>query len=202
MKVSLKKEKGNAIIGIPILIITILIAWSLISIFLMVIGYRNLTLDEPIMTLFFEEVEGNSNQHKVKFLYPSNLRKTEFVIHGDQWRVDAKFLKMKSFFSALGLSPRYALERIEGRYSDINLQNKLPSIAYELDGNEISVGTLFGWSPFIDSEYGSSTYLEIKTGYDFIVHKTNTGIIARKEKIEASRQEECSWYNKLWCKDE
>lgn len=202
MEVNLKKEKGNAIIGVPLLIITILIVWFFISFVVIIHGYRSLTLDKPIMTMSFEKVEGNSNQHKVKFLYPSNLRETEFIIHGDQWRVDAKFLKMKSIFSALGLSPRYALERIEGRYSDINLQNKLPSIAYELDGGDISDGTLFNWSPFIDSEYGSSTYLEIETGYDFIVFKTNTGIISRKEKIETSKQEKCSWYNNLWCKDE
>ena len=44
-------------------------------------------------------------------------------IYGDQFRIDARFMKMKTWSQLLGLSSRYSLDRIQGRYNNINDEN-------------------------------------------------------------------------------
>ena len=55
-----------------------------------------------------------------------------FDVPGEQWRVDAQFLKWKYWASLLGIESQYRLERIEGRYRSVADQNEKPTLAHEL----------------------------------------------------------------------
>jgi len=103
-------------------------------------------------------------------------------IFGDQFRIDARFMKMKYWSQALGLKSRYSLDRIQGRYSDINDENTKPNIAYTLS-EESTFENLqhYGLSFFIDTEFGSSAYAAIDTSSVFNIYKTQSGLIIRRE---------------------
>lgn len=178
------------------------ILFLIITISAMLFGYKNLTEEIPIATLYFEaKTDGSSSSNKhiyiARFLEPRELRSEMFEIYGDQWRIDAQFLKMKNLANVFGIKPKYYLERIEGRYSDVNLQNSANTKAYSLqDGDYPSI---FNWNPFVDAEYGTSSYVNISTDRDFKVYRTNSGIYIQADKKEPNTKKECRWYNTLWC---
>lgn len=109
-----------------------------------------------------------------------------FAVLGDQWRIDAQFLKWHYWASLLGLESQYRLERLEGRYRNVAAQNREPTLAHELaPPSAIDIGSLaarLGRANFLaDASYGSSTYHDIDPGRLYLVYKSPTGIFTRSE---------------------
>jgi hypothetical protein len=107
-----------------------------------------------------------------------------FAVLGDQWRIDAQFLKWHYWASLLGLESRYRLERLEGRYRSIDEQNSKPTLSHALAApSAIDVAGLsehLGRLNFlVDASYGSSTYHDIDTSRLYLVYKSPTGIFTR-----------------------
>jgi hypothetical protein len=107
-----------------------------------------------------------------------------FTVLGDQWRIDAQFLKWRYFATLLGLESHYRLERFEGRYREVGEQNVKPTLAHALaPPSAIDIGGLadrLGRLNFLaDASYGSSTYHDIDTGQIYFVYKSPTGIFTR-----------------------
>ena len=105
---------------------------------------------------------------------------------GEQWRVDAEFLKWKYWATWLGLDSQYRLDRLEGRYRSSDEQNTLPTLAHDLGGGTAIdivglASSLGSWNFLIDATYGSSTYQDIDTANVYYVYRTQTGIITRFE---------------------
>lgn len=173
---------------IVILLISNLIAWASF-----VWTYNVFTHEEPMLTLSFEQK--GDREYLAKISSPENLR-GEYLIQGDQWRVDARFIKMRYWSNLLGIDSRYAVDRLQGRYISVEEQNTLPSTAHQLTDSEEKHFTIFGWSPFLDTAYGSSTYQLIDPDKKFIVYKTPTGLMARSEFLEG--QGEGGWLKRLW----
>ncbi len=115
-----------------------------------------------------------------------------FELYGDQWRIDARFLKWHSWANLLGFDAYYRLSRIEGRYAVVEQQNTLPNVAYSLadepawDFVDIAIG-MGRWNVFVDSVYGSSTFLEVDTDSLHRVYRTQTGLIARTQPLPPPR---------------
>lgn len=170
------------------LIISNLVAWASF-----VWTYNVLTHEEPIMVITFES--GGGRDYLAKVESPRSLR-GEYLIQGDQWRVDARFIKIKYWANLLGLKSRYSLDRLQGRYISIQDENSLPSTAHRLDDSDSSHFSIFGWSPFLDVEYGSSVYQIIDPGMRYTVFKTPAGIITRSELIVKTGSD--SWLRRLW----
>jgi hypothetical protein len=118
-----------------------------------------------------------------------------FELYGDQWRLDAQFLKWHNWALLLGLDAHYRLTRIEGRYSSIEDQNTRPNRAWALDDEPALdlAGLVSGtarWNFLVDSTYGSSTFLPIETGAVHRVYRTQTGLIARTAALPEYRRED------------
>lgn len=169
------------------LVISNIIAWASF-----VWTYNVFTQEEPVLTLTFEQQ--GEREYLAKIRSPRNLR-GEYLIQGEQWRVDARFIKMRYWSNLLGISSRYSVDRLEGRYISVQDQNSLQSTAHQLTDSEEKHFTIFGWSPFFDTEYGSSTYQLIDPQKKFTVYKTPTGLMTRSEVIE---KKEGGWLQRLW----
>jgi len=144
--------------------------------------YSNLTDETLIAELSFEQLD----EHR----YLVNLSSGDFCdvlafeIEGDQWRLDARFLKWKNWATALGANSQYKLDRIEGRYSDIDMENNEGGLSHDLGGDtavdlvDLSAG-MGRFNVLADASYGSSTFQAIDTTKIYDVYKTPTGIITR-----------------------
>jgi hypothetical protein len=107
-------------------------------------------------------------------------------VFGDQWRVDAEFLKWKYWALLFGLDSQYRLDRLEGRYRSAAEQNTQPNVAHELRQRTavdvVSLAESLGsWNFLLDATYGSSTYQDIDVRNVYYVYRTTTGIITRHE---------------------
>jgi len=109
-----------------------------------------------------------------------------YVVYGEQWRVDAQFVKWKYWANLLGAESRYRLVRLEGRYDAADDENSKPSVAHDLGidrGADFArlAERLGNINPLFDAAYGSSTFQTIETDRIFRVFKTQTGLITRSE---------------------
>lgn len=177
---------------IPFAAIIIFISLNIISWIGFIRSYQSLTHEEPILILHFEE---KGKQNYVTYIEWPNSNRGEYILYGDQWRVDAQFAKIKYWANLFGIESRYEIDRLQGRYIDVQDENSLPNIAHQLTGENISHFTLFGWNPFIDIEYGSSVYQIVDVNKKFSVYKTPTGLIVRSEII--APQEKKGWLNRF-----
>lgn len=146
--------------------------------------FHRLTGEALIAELRFMPVA--EDRYTARLLTGNGCDERTFSIYGDQWRLDAQFLKWKYWTVLLGLTSQYRLDRIEGRYRDVGEQNAQPTMAYDLKPDTaldvISVADALGPLNFlIDAQYGSSTYQQIDPARVFLVYRTTTGIITRSE---------------------
>lgn len=127
------------------------------------------------------------NQRYTAYLRTGDLcDEREFELLGDQWRIDAQFLKWKYWALLLGLDSQYRLERIEGRYRGVDEQNTRATQSYDLTERTavdlVRVSEALGSLNFLtDATYGSSTYRDIDTASVHRVFRTPTGIMTRSE---------------------
>ncbi len=112
----------------------------------------------------------------------------EFEIQGDQWRIDAEFIKWHYWANALGFDSQYRLDRFEGRFSDVARQNRTADNAYSLSEQTsldlVEVADSLGRYNFlVDVSYGSSTYQTIDTGRIYEVYRSQTGLLTRSRPV-------------------
>jgi|GEM_PF-671629 len=157
-------------------------AWVVLSIFFAVLSfhiYSRLSYEEPIARLSFQK-----QQDKVYManITTKNSNSEAYKIFGDQWRIDAQFIKLHAWANLFGLDALYKIERLEGRYKNLQEQNTLKHRAYDLsDQKAIQIPQfLIDYNFLIDAEYGSSTYLAIDESKIYTVYRTQSGILVRQ----------------------
>ncbi len=182
---------------IPFLaVILFLIAFG--SAALAFLTYHRLTFEEPIAAVTF--TKHGENEFEAYLVTNDDPEPTPYRIYGDQLEIQAHFIKLVPWANILGLDAHYQLDRLQGRYGDINLENTQKHVTYDLrDGHIFSVPGFFAEYNFlVDAEYGSATFTEIDTGFIYTVFHTQTGLLIRKERQETERvQEEDFWKKAL-----
>ncbi len=118
-----------------------------------------------------------------------------FELKGDEWRLDARFLKWKPLANLIGFDAMYRLDRLAGRYSDINVANSAPHIAHQVAKKPmVDLTDHFRedwsyWSP-VDTSFGSSVYENIDPAYEYTVYRTQSALLVRKQVISAAHYED------------
>ena len=146
--------------------------------------YDRLTAETLIAELRFDET--GERQYVAHLRTGDRCDERAYPVFGDQWRVDAEFLKWKYWALLLGLDSQYRLDRLEGRYRSAAEQNTAPNVAHDLaERTAVDVvavaGALGSFNFLLDATYGTSTYEEIDVGNVYYVYRTTTGIITRSE---------------------
>jgi hypothetical protein len=144
--------------------------------------YHALTAEAAIAELRFDRT--GDREYRAYLRTGDGCEEHVYPIRGDQWRVDAAFLKWKYWAMLLGLDSQYRLDRLSGRYRDVAEQNARPDLAYDLADETaldvVAVAQSLGRLNFLlDATYGASTYEDIDPSKVFTVYRTTTGLIAR-----------------------
>jgi hypothetical protein len=153
--------------------------------------YARLTAETLIAELKFDAT--GDRQYIAHLKTGDRCTERTFPVLGDQWRVDAEFLKWKYWALLLGLDSQYRLDRIEGRYRTAAEQNSQPNVAHDLsERTAVDVvalaESLGSWNFLLDATYGSSTYQDIDVDSVYYVYRTTTGLITRHEPRPAQPQ--------------
>ncbi len=155
--------------------------------------YSRLTDEVPVARLSFQPVA--PRQFRVELRSGDFCEARSFLLYGDEWRIDAQFLKWKPWANLLGLDARYRLDRLSGRYRDVRQENENPHIAWALSEHSLleSVIADGGWlarlSP-LDTVFGSSVYQTIEPGYEYTVYRGQSGLLVRKQPLASIRRED------------
>ena len=145
-------------------------------------GYRSLTSEEVALTV--TTLPTGPHAFAAHVLFPDG-RDTTFMVDGDQLLVDAHILKWHYWANVLGLETQYELDRLTGRYVDIedelrrprtvhSLKTAKPVDLFELAQRYSFLGLL------VDAEYGSATYVEVDEPARFEVRVSTTGLLVRE----------------------
>jgi len=115
-----------------------------------------------------------------------------FQLFGNEWQMDARVIKWKPPATFLGLDPIYQLDRISGRFSDLEEEQSRTRSVYALsDPVRLDVWQFVrkypGLMPGVDAQYGTATYLPMAHGAIYEVSMTRTGLIARPVNDEAEK---------------
>jgi hypothetical protein len=144
--------------------------------------YGRLTHEQPVAEIVFEG-RGPQRYRATLAQVPSGEMQM-FILAGDEWQLDARVLKWQGWANLLGLDAQYRLERVSGRYRDIEQERHAERTVYALSENPgLDLWTLSvdypRWLPFVDAVYGSATYLPMAEGARYEVSITQSGLVAR-----------------------
>jgi len=152
--------------------------------------FYRLTDESPIAELQFRSTA--IQQYEASIAYGDFCHPEKYLLHGDQWRLDAQFLKWHPWANLLGFDSMYRIERLGGRYLDVQDENAGPHLSYQLyeeSGIDLPA-MLHGYggrfSP-VDTLYGSSVYGLMQEGSLYRVYRGQSGLLVRSSvRLDAS----------------
>lgn len=158
--------------------------------------YARLTFEQPVAEIVFEQ--RNPQRYRATLTQIPSGEMQMFMLSGDEWQLDARVLKWKGWANLLGLDAQYRLERVSGRYRDIEQERKDDRTVYGLSENPgVDLWVLSTkypkWLPFVDAVYGSATYLPMADGARYEVKMTQSGLMARPLNEAARTAAKAQW---------
>lgn len=184
-EVPARVRRMGRLIRVSLLLVCVSIVLVIMLLSASVYTFTRLTDEALIAELRFDRT-GNDREYVAHLRTGDGCEERTFTVLGDQWRIDAEFLKWKYWATLLGFDSQYRLDRLEGRYRSAAEQNAAANTAHDLgNGTALDVvdlaEALGRWNFLIDASYGSSTYQEIDPANVYYVYRTTTGIITRHE---------------------
>jgi len=169
----------------------LLIAVSLLAgaILVNLLTYDRLTRETLVSDIRFQAL---SPQRFLTYVTPIKGSARILEMRGDEWQIDARVLKWRGIALLFNLDPVYRLERLGGRYHDIDQERSAPRTVYSLSedpGLDIwtFVRTNAHWVPWADAVYGSATYMPMVDGAHYAVFISTTGLLARPQNDIATK---------------
>ena len=146
-----------------------------------IVSYEQLTDEQTVSLIeFWENAPG---EYSARLMIDGESDRI-LTLRGDEWQIDARVVSWKPPASILGLEPIYQLERLSGRYSDVEREVSEPRTVHALAENRV----LDVWGiarrfpilmPGVDAYYGTATYVPMADGARFEVNLSRDALIAR-----------------------
>lgn len=143
--------------------------------------YHRLTQEQSIASV--EITQLGLQQYRL-LLTEHNDIVTEWQVNGDEWQLDARVIKWTGMANLLGLDTVYRLERISGRYQDIERERHDVRSVYSLSAEQgTDVWKLVQENrnllPWVDTVYGSAGFVPMADGAVYEVSVTVSGLVIR-----------------------
>jgi len=144
--------------------------------------YQRLTGEQPVADIAFQQI--GPQEYTAVLSTPGGDEPMQFLIQGDEWQLDARFLKWEGPAVLAGMDSLVRLERIAGRYDDLDKERNARRSVYPLQNRPPLDYWQFAhdhpkWIPWVDAVYGSATYMPMGDGARFVVSATQSGLVAR-----------------------
>jgi hypothetical protein len=175
--------------------------------------YGRLTYERPVATIQLRKLA--PQYFEVTVIQPPAAegepgRVAVYPVNGDDWRVEAQVLKWKPWANVLGLNTQYRLDRLSGRYENIEQERTGARSVHALSGGETGtqvMGTTVPWKisawdtarrwrryvDAVDTLYGGAAYMPMADGARYEVWITQSGLIARPANDAARNASAGGW---------
>jgi hypothetical protein len=147
--------------------------------------YQRLGFEQSAAELQFSR-QGDrpaDKQFNVVLTYPTGASET-FLLRGDEWQIDGRVIKWHALANVLGFDTAFRLERLGGRFANIDDERARPRTVYALNPPErVDLWNLArrykSVFPGLDALYGSAAYLPMADGALYEVRVSQSGLVAR-----------------------
>jgi hypothetical protein len=175
-----RRIAGGLMLGMGGLVLLLLAACALLVVANMR-TYQRLSSEQDAGALRLSRV--SDREYDGTFTFPSGER-ADFALSGDEWQVDAQVLKWRGLANLVGFDTVYRLDRISGRYTNIEEEKTLPRTVYALNPpDRVDLWDFVHrhqpWIPWIDAWYGSATFLPMSDGAAYEIRVSQSGLLAR-----------------------
>lgn len=144
-------------------------------------GYNALTKEELAASV--EVFPIGEQLYTARIIFPDSSE-NQFKLEGDEFYIDAHILKWKSLANLFGLHTFYELDRVAGRYTEIEDETSKNRTVYSLAEDKlIDIFDLRLKYPFlsflVDAEYGSASFITANTNRKINILVSTTGLLIR-----------------------
>ena len=178
------------------------VLWAALALTLLALNvqtYARLTYERPVATIQLRKLA--AQYFEVTVIQPpvstdEPERVAVYPVNGDDWRIEAQVLKWKPWANVLGLDTQYRLDRLSGRYQDIDQERTGARSVHALSGGDPQsrvLGVPVPWRidawdvarryrrhvDAVDTLYGGAAYMPMADGARYEVFITQSGLIAR-----------------------
>ncbi len=166
----------------PWMIVTVMFFLLVSGVVVGLRGYRAFVREDIVGTL--EVVRAGDDDQFVAMFTPHGGSTIKAALTGDQVQVDAKVLKWTPAMNFLGLHTNYELDRIVGRHSNVDDENRLSSKATSLGDDRtidlFHIARMVSWMrPVVDASYGSSSFVSAGDGEKWELLISTSGLLFR-----------------------
>lgn len=172
----IKKIVGWSFVGVAMTMSALLLAivanlWT----------FARLTNEAYVGEVSFSRV---SDEHFAVVLRLADGEIRRFELLGDEWQLDTRVLKWNAWVNLLGKHTLFALDRMAGRYSDIDkARSRRPSLYDLRDPGWVDVWDWARRHPdlafMVDATYGSSVFLPMYDKASYRISMSTSGVLAR-----------------------
>ncbi len=157
-------------------------------------SYGRLTSEKVISSVQFRQTA--SDEYEARLMVRGE-RDRLFRLRGNEWQMDARVISWKPPATILGLDPLYRLERLSGRFSEIDRERTELRTVHDLSPDPyLDIWTVARQFPLltpgVDAYYGSAIYVPMSDGARFDVSLSRDALIARPVN-NAAREAVGSW---------
>jgi hypothetical protein len=145
-------------------------------------GYRALTREDVVAHVVV--LPQGAQRFKATLRYRDGGEQT-FALAGDEIYIDAHIIKWKPPANLFGLHTAYELDRVGGRYREIEQERTAPRTVHALAHDRLV--DLFGLrqryavlSALFDAEYGSATFVPVTRPALLEVRVSTSGLLVRE----------------------
>jgi len=162
--------------------VLLVLAIVMIALSMNLYTYQRINHEQDVAEILFKQ--SGPQHYSATIYFEDEGQSKEYIIKGDEWQLDARIIKWKPPVYLAGLDSLYRLERISGRYRDVEEEKTENRTVYSLSENQgldiwSITKTYPSWVPWVDAYYGSATYLPMKDGARFKITLSQTGLLAR-----------------------
>jgi hypothetical protein len=145
-------------------------------------GYNGFTREDVVATVRVRPVAPQRFDAEVRL---PDGRTLGFVLAGDELYIDAHILKWQPIAAYLGLHTVYQLDRVAGRYRNIEQERAsvrtVHSIAPDTLVDLFDLRRRYAFlAPLFDAEYGSASFVAVTRPAELEVRVSTTGLLIRE----------------------
>ena len=145
------------------------------------VSYGRLIEEQHVSSIEFRRVSPQEFQARLSIAGDMDQF---FILRGNEWQMDARIVTWRPPMTVLGLDPIYQLDRLSGRYAEIDREQTeartVHSLAPPLPTDVWQLARRFPMlTPGIDAHYGTATYVPMADGARFDVSLSRDALIAR-----------------------
>ncbi len=146
-------------------------------------GYDTFTHEELAAHLAIRPLA--PQQFEARIQLPDG-KESIYILEGDEVQIDANILKWKPIANLLGLHTHYSLDRISGRYRNVEDAQRHPHSVFTMQEKQwldlaqwrMQYETL---SFLLDAEYGSASFVAADKPRNYLLKVSSSGLLIRPE---------------------